>query len=192
MKLRRKALIHDIEMLPERINMTLTDEYIVIYKQIAEVLKHQQNLFCLGKGTGYLATSYMAQKFMQIGGIHAAAYPSGEFRHGPLSMIDDECKTPVVFVMLQDEHLSQILSNILQVKERGATTIVLSGLEDIETVIDPIKIDYLIKLDPCQSILAALQAIPPLQLICYYTALARGINPDQQIFDAIDFNESDV
>ena len=50
---------------------------------------------------------------MQIAGIHAAAYPSGEFRHGPLSMIDDVVKTPVIFVMLQDEHLSQILSNIL-------------------------------------------------------------------------------
>ena len=54
----------------------------------------------------------------------------------------------VVFIALQDEHLSQILSNILQVKERGATTIVLSNLADISSVIDPIKIDFLIKLDP--------------------------------------------
>ena len=93
---------------------------------------------------------------MQVAGIHAAAYPSGEFRHGPLSMIDDEEKTPVIFIVLQDEHLSQILSNILQVKERGATTIVLSALEDISTLIDPIKIDFLIKLDPNESVLTAL------------------------------------
>ena len=58
--------------------------------------------------------------------------------------------------MLKDEHLSQILSNILQVKERGATTIVLTTLEDISTVIDPKKIDFLIKLDSCKSQLAAL------------------------------------
>ena len=64
MKQRRKALVEDIELLPERINMALTDEYIELYKQIAEVLKPQQNLFCLGKGTGNLAVSYMAQKFM--------------------------------------------------------------------------------------------------------------------------------
>ena len=100
MKVRRKNLIKDIEMLPERINASLTDEYIELFKQIAEVLKPQQNLFCLGKGTGNLAVSYMAQKFMQIAGIHAAAYPSGEFRHGPLSMIDDQDKTPVIFIML--------------------------------------------------------------------------------------------
>ena len=71
-------------------------------------------------------------------------------------MIDDEEKTPVIFIVLQDEHLSQILSNILQVKERGATTIVLSALEDISTLIDPIKIDFLIKLDPNESVLTAL------------------------------------
>lgn len=51
-------------MLPERINATLTDEYVELYKQIAEVLKPQQNLFCLGKGTGNFTMSYMAQKFM--------------------------------------------------------------------------------------------------------------------------------
>lgn len=89
-------------------------------------------------------------------------------------MIDDVTSTPgklyrffndksltlirvlVIFIMLQDEHLSQILSNVLQVKERGATTIVLSALEDISTVIDPKKIDFLIQLDANKSILAAL------------------------------------
>ena len=61
---KRKALIRDIELLPERVNLTLTEPYIEQYKQIAEVLKPQTNLFCLGKGTGNLICSYMAQKFM--------------------------------------------------------------------------------------------------------------------------------
>ena len=98
-KQRRKALIRDIEMLPERISMTMTDEYLEVYQQIAEVLKNQQNLFCLGKGYGFMAQNYMASKFMQIAGIHAAAYPSGEFRHGPLSMIDDVEATPGKFTV---------------------------------------------------------------------------------------------
>ena len=51
----------------------------------------------MAKGTGYIAQNYMAQKFMQVAGIHAAAYPSGEFRHGPLSMIDDVEATPGKF-----------------------------------------------------------------------------------------------
>ena len=63
--------------------------------------------------------------------IHAEAYPSGEFRHGPLSMIDEQEKTPVIFLALADENIGQIISNILQVKERGATAIVITNLEDI-------------------------------------------------------------
>ena len=68
----------------------------------------------------------------------------------------------VFFVVLNDHHLSQVLSNILQVKDRGATTIVLTALQDIKEHIEMKKIDFLIQLDPNDSILAALQAVTPL------------------------------
>lgn len=86
----------------------------------------------------------MSEKFTQVTTLHAEAYPSGEFRHGPLSMIDEVEKTPVLFVVLDDEHLVQILSNIGQVKERGATIIVISCVENLEKLIDISKISYLI------------------------------------------------
>lgn len=148
-------------------------------------------MFLLGKGTGFFAANYVGSKFMQIAGIHAEAYPSGEFRHGPLSMIDEATSTPVVFIVLDDEHLSQVLSNILQIKSRGATTIVITSLTDLSEHIDLKSVDYKIQLEPNKSVLAALQAIPPLQMICYYTALARGLNPDQQVFSAIDYAHAD-
>lgn len=59
----------------------------------------------MAKGTGFFTASYMAEKFTSITAIHSEAYPSGEFRHGPLSMIDDEEKTPVIFLALDDENL---------------------------------------------------------------------------------------
>ena len=93
-KKKRKALIKDMEELSARIRPTLEDDYVETYKQIAEVLKDQQDIFLLGKGTGFFAVEYAGSKFMEIAGIHAEAYPSGEFRHGPLSMIDDVAKTP--------------------------------------------------------------------------------------------------
>jgi glucosamine 6-phosphate synthetase-like amidotransferase/phosphosugar isomerase protein len=93
-KNKRKALVKDIEKISGYINRTLEDDYIELYQGIAEALKGQTNLFLLGKGAGFFAANYMSQKFMQIAGIHAEAYPSGEFRHGPLSMIDDVEKTP--------------------------------------------------------------------------------------------------
>jgi glucosamine--fructose-6-phosphate aminotransferase (isomerizing) len=66
----------------------------VQYKEVGTLLKPHNNLFILGKGTGFLVASYMAEKFTQVTTLHAEAYPSGEFRHGPLSMIDDIEKTP--------------------------------------------------------------------------------------------------
>jgi len=72
-------------------------------------------MFILAKGTGYFVANYLAEKFTSITNIHAEAYPSGEFRHGPLSMIDEDEKTPVIFIVLDDEHLVQVLSNIKQV-----------------------------------------------------------------------------
>ena len=132
--------------------------------------------------------------------LHAEAYPSGEFRHGPLSMIDEIEKTPgisikiltsiVLFIVLDDEHLVQILGNIGQVRERGASIIVVSCVENLESKIDISKIPFLIQLQPVRSLFAALQACSALQMIAYYTSLARGLNPDQQVFDAIDFNHA--
>ena len=86
----------------------------------------------------------MASKFTQVVTIHAEAYPSGEFRHGPLSMIDEAEQTPVIFIVLDDEQRSQIIGNILQVKERGATTIIITTLQDIGEYIDRNKCDFII------------------------------------------------
>jgi glucosamine--fructose-6-phosphate aminotransferase (isomerizing) len=51
-------------------------------------------LFILAKGTGFMVANYIAEKFTQVTTMHAEAYPSGEFRHGPLSMIDEAERTP--------------------------------------------------------------------------------------------------
>lgn len=123
---------------------------------MAAFLKNHENLFILAKGTGYFVAHYMSEKFTQVTTIHAEAYPSGEFRHGPISMIDEVEKTPVIFIALDDEHLTQILGNIGQVRERGATIIVISAVEDLHKKIDTTKIQFLIELQPVKSLFAAL------------------------------------
>jgi glucosamine 6-phosphate synthetase-like amidotransferase/phosphosugar isomerase protein len=96
----------------------------------------------------------------------------------------------VLFIVLDDEHLVQILGNIGQVRERGASIIVVSCVENLESKIDVSKIPFLIQLQPVKSLFAALQACSALQMIAYYSSLARGLSPDQQVFDAIDFNHA--
>jgi len=67
---------------------------------------------------------------MQVTGIHAEAYASSEFRHGPLSLIDDKERTPVIFLAFADENLSQVIANIGQVKDRGATVFVITNAKE--------------------------------------------------------------
>ena len=68
----------------------------------------------------------------------------------------------MIFIVLQDEHLSQVLSNILQVKERGATTIIVTNLPNISAYIDIAKLDYIIQLVPQASVFSGLQAVATL------------------------------
>ncbi len=96
----------------------------------------------------------------------------------------------VIFIALDDEHLAQIATNIGQIKDRGAKVVVISVVKDLLKVVDDSKVDLLIELTPVKSLFAAIQACVALQLICYYTSVARGLNPDQQIFDAIDFDHA--
>lgn len=66
----------------------------------------------------------------------------------------------------------------------------ISLVEGLDKILDVSKIELLIELQPVKSLFAALQACAALQMICYYTSRAKGLNPDQQVFDAIDFNHA--
>ncbi len=90
----RLKIVEDLELLNMRLKYSFKEELIPQYKAVAEMLKGQENLFLLAKGTGYFVANYMSEKFTQVTTIHTEAYPSGEFRHGPLSMIDESEKTP--------------------------------------------------------------------------------------------------
>lgn len=106
-------------------------------------------------------------------------------------MLDEDEKTAVIFFVLDDENLDQILANILQVKERGATVIVLTNLPDLNKHLDvEKKIDHLIELHPQKSYFAALICTTPLLMIVYYTALCKGLNPDECVLESINFHET--
>jgi len=106
-------------------------------------------------------------------------------------MLDEDEKTAVIFFVLDDENLQQVLANILQVKERGATVIVLTNLPRIDDHISSKdKIDHLIEIFPQPSLLSSLLCTTPLLMCCYYTALCKGLNPDNQMVEAINFQES--
>jgi len=114
------------------------------YREVAKFLKDQDNVFLLSKGRGVFVSEFAAYKFNQIAEIHAEAYSSAEFRHGPLAMLNEDEKTAVIFLLLDDETLPQTLHNINQVKDRGSTVIVITNVANIDTIIDPKMMDYMI------------------------------------------------
>lgn len=91
---KREQLIGEIERLPTNLLTLVDPRQLEIYSQVAKMLKNQHNLFILAKGSGLPVANYMIQKFLSITRLHAEAYPCAEFRHGPLSMIDEIEKTP--------------------------------------------------------------------------------------------------
>ncbi len=185
---KRKQLVNDLGLLSLRMRQTLQQTNMKQYQEIAEFLKGQDNIFLLAKGLGSFVADYIAQKFNQIACIHAEAYPSAEFRHGPLSMLDEDEKTAAIFFVLDDENIQQVLANILQVKERGATVIVVSNPENIDAHINSKeKIDFYIQIFPQESLLSALLCTAPLLMVCYFTALAKGMNPDTNVMESINY-----
>lgn len=89
-KLLRTEMIGEILTLPDKFTHLLHDEKLnQQYTQVSDMLSKHHNLFILAKGSGFFTANYVAQKFLQVSGLHAEAYPCAEFRHGPLSMIDE-------------------------------------------------------------------------------------------------------
>lgn len=130
---KRKDLVEDIGHLGLRMKHSLQASSLEKYKEVAKFLKDQDNVFLLSKGRGVFVSEFAAYKFNQIAEIHAEAYSSAEFRHGPLAMLNEEEKTAVIFLLLDDETLSQTLHNVNQVKDRGSTVIVITNVADIES-----------------------------------------------------------
>lgn len=96
----RQHLISDIGYLSLRLKLTLQPKFIQQYKDIAAFLKTQDNLFILSKGTASFIAEYAAMKFSQITSIHAEAYGSAEFRHGPLAMINEDENTACKYISI--------------------------------------------------------------------------------------------
>lgn len=115
-----------------------------------------------------------ALKIKEVSYIHAEGFAGGALKHGPFALIDETENTPVILLMLSDQHAAHMLNAAQQVKARGAHLICLT--DDPEMVKD--VADDIIVI-PSNGPLTALLAVIPLQLLAYMLAAARGLNPDK-------------
>jgi glucosamine--fructose-6-phosphate aminotransferase (isomerizing) len=168
-----KRLCDDLRGLPHAIER-LVDEVDAPIRKIAEHWKDAGFFLYLGRHVGLSVCLEGALKLKEISYIPTDAYAAGEMKHGPIALLDEA--TPVVCVATDSPVLDKVLSNIAEVRARGAHVVAVATegsshvAEHAEEVVEVPRTDWLL-----QPILAVI----PLQLLAYYIARARGLNVDQ-------------
>lgn len=141
---------------------------------ISQRLKPAEDLFFIGRGLDYALSCEGSIKLKEISYIHSEAYAAGELKHGTISLITDNI--PVIALATQGNLFPKMISNIREVRSRGAMVILITNAE---VSIDASLCDHLIKLPAIEDEFAPFAAAVVLQYIAYYTAISRGLNVDQ-------------
>ncbi len=167
------SLEANLEKLPE-IADTIVKTQEEKVKKIAKKYRNSKVFFFLGRGIS-TATAYEGRlKLMEIAYIPSIAFPAGESKHGPISLIENGF--PVVFVCPKDDCHKTLVGNIMEMKARGANIIAIveEGDEDIKSLAD----EYVEVPKGIPGVLSPIPFAVPLQLLAYYVALEKGYNPD--------------
>lgn len=143
-------------------------------KQLAERLAGSRVVLFLGRGISTSTALEGRLKLMELSYIPCMTYPAGESKHGPISVI--ERGVPTIFIVPPDEQRKLNLSSISEMKSRGAYVVVLGDRSDEEL---RQLADFYIGLPRTHPLLTPITYVIPLQLLAYYTALARGLDPDR-------------
>jgi glucosamine--fructose-6-phosphate aminotransferase (isomerizing) len=170
---RLTELVAEMKALPSRIEETLASAEAAV-RRVAEAHSDQDFFLYLGRHIGLPICLEGALKLKEISYIPTDAYAAGEMKHGPIALLDES--TPVVCVATDSPVLEKVLSNVEEVRARGARTIAIAtagGARAAEVA------DETIAVAPTDWILQPIVAILPLQLLAYDIARARGLNVDQ-------------
>ncbi|MCF4005958.1 glutamine--fructose-6-phosphate transaminase (isomerizing) [Corynebacterium uropygiale] len=155
-------IYRSLEEIPAKIERVLECEEQVT--GIAEVLGAVRTMLFLGRGVGYPVALEGALKLKELAYIHAEGFPAGELKHGPIALIEDDL--PVVVIVPSPRGVtvlhSKIVSNIQEIRARGAKTIVIA--EEGDTAVEPYA-NWLIRIPESPSMMQPLLATVPLQYL---------------------------
>lgn len=167
-----KELVDEILALPDKIEKIIADKERIQW--FAAKFASAKDVFFIGRGIDYSISMEGSLKFKEISYIHSEAYAAGELKHGTISLIEDG--TLVIGMLTQDDLYEKTISNMVEVKSRGAYLMGLTnyGHYEIEDTVDFTV--YIPKTDPH---FAASLAVVPLQLLSYYVSVAKGLDVDK-------------
>lgn len=167
-----KALAGEMLYLDTMVEQVLKDNDAI--KALAEKYKDVQSTFFLGRGLDYAVAMEGALKLKEISYVHAEAYAAGELKHGPLALIHQD--VPVLALITQDKLVDKTMSNIKEVKARGAVVVAICK-ENLQEACQ--ECDEQILLPRINPLLAPIVSVVPLQVFSYYMAVYRGADVDK-------------
>lgn len=155
-----------MDSLPEQVEQVLTQAPII--KEYAEHIAQHKHLFFIGRGVDYAVVQEGSLKLKEISYIHSEAYAAGELKHGTLALIEEGI--PVIALATQEDVLEKTLSNIKEVKARGAEVMVVSYEERREELMK--SVDKVLSIPRTLPLLTPALSVVVLQLLAYYASLA--------------------
>ena len=165
-------LIKDLRKLPDQIELLLGQREKI--QRFANRYVGARDIFFIGRGIDYAISLEGSLKLKEISYVHSEAYAAGELKHGTISLIEDG--TLVVAVSTQPGLYQKTISNIVEVKARGAFVMAVTNEEN--TAMEK-ACDYCLYLPETNPYFANSLAIIPLQLFGYYVAVGKGCDVDK-------------
>ena len=169
---RYQTLLLELADIPEKVASILKNAEAI--KAIALKYKEAKDFLFLGRGYNFPIALEGALKLKEISYIHAEGYPAAEMKHGPIALVDEHL--PVVFIATKDAYHEKIVSNMQEIKARKGKiiSIITEGDEISPTLSD----DY-ITIPKADELVAPIISVIPLQLLSYFTGVAKGIDVDK-------------
>lgn len=165
-------MIQELKALPDKLEILLENKEKIQY--LANKYIGLKDVFFLGRGIDYASALESSLKLKEISYVHSEAYAAGELKHGTISLIE---KGTLVIALATQEHLyGKIISNIVEVRTRGAFVLAVTN-EDYREIEN--NADYVFYIPKTNKNFTGLMASIPMQLFAYYVAVAKGCDVDQ-------------
>lgn len=167
-----RECIAELEKLPQKLQRILDEKERIQW--LANKYSHTKDVFFIGRGLDYAISLEGSLKLKEISYIHSEAYAAGELKHGTISLIEDGVL--VVGVATQPDLFEKEISNLVEVRSRGASVLGLTtygsyAMEDIA--------DFTVYVPRTKDCFATSLAVVPLQLLAYYISVAKGLDVDK-------------
>ena len=168
----KRQLISDLKKLPDQVELLLNNKNKI--QKFATRYLAAKDVFFIGRGIDYAISLEGSLKLKEISYIHSEAYAAGELKHGTISLIEEG--TLVAAVLTQEDLYKKMISNMVEVRTRGAFVLAVTneGNEEVEKAAD-----YTIYIPNTNRYFANTLAIIPLQLFAYYVSIGKGCDVDK-------------